>query len=139
MNVLSLRCVALSAVLLALFAGCGPPRLTRFTLTGTVTFRDKPVPSGEISLEPDSDRGNRGPAALVEIVDGRFRTPAGKGHVGGPHVMRIVGFNSSAIATDGSGKDRILFPQCVLHVDLPRGNSTEAFVVPEPSPGNNGR
>lgn len=68
----------------------GPPR---FAVSGQVTFDGKPVPAGRITLEPDTAAGNSGPAGYGNIVAGRFTTYPRMGAVGGPHIVRICGFD----------------------------------------------
>ena len=115
-------------------AGCGPRGRTRYSLEGNVTFQGQPVPGGEVILQPDSAKGNRGPGAYCDIVNGRFSTPPGKGHVGGPHRLRIMGFEYSTDAATGDRIGRELFPIYDLELDLPRASSVQEFVVPAPTP-----
>lgn len=107
-------------------AGCSRPGPTRFRLEGTVSFKGKPVPAGRLMLAPDGTQGNRGPAAYAEIVDGRFTTVKGKGHVGGPHVVEIQGFQ----ALRGTDMPSSLFPTHETVVDLPRADSSWEYAVP---------
>ena len=85
-------------------------------------------------LQPDAAKGNRGPGAYSDIANGRFSTPPGKGHVGGPHRLRIMGFEYSTDTATGDLVGRQLFPIYDLELDLPRANSVQEFVVPEPQP-----
>jgi hypothetical protein len=115
-------------VLLA--AGCGPRGLARYSLEGTVTFDGKPVPGGQVILEPDFAAGNRGPGAYCDITDGRFTTPPGRGHLGGPHRLRIMGFVFSTDTSTGDSTGTPLFPPYDIRLDLPRANARQDFVVP---------
>lgn len=108
--------------------GCGgsaPTGPARFDLSGKVTFDGKPVPSGRIDFEPDSEQQNSGPAGFAEIKNGSFSTSgSGKGTVGGPHIVRIQGF-------DGAGAERKpLFQEYSLKESLPKSASTKDFSVP---------
>src|SRR5689334_24564800 len=77
-------------LLLALLAGCGGQKV--YSVSGTVTFQGKPVPTGQIVFEPDASAGNAGQAAFAKIKDGRHDTRLeGQGTLGGPHLVRIHG------------------------------------------------
>lgn len=102
--------------------GCGGrgDATKRFDLSGSVTFDGKAVPAGTILFEPDSSKGNKGPAGFAKIADGRFDTAAGgKGTIGGPHVVRITGSDEAT-----------LFSDYVTQADLPKEKSTKDFEVP---------
>ncbi|MEI6239930.1 MAG: hypothetical protein WCR51_06050 [Planctomycetia bacterium] len=130
------RCVAGMVSWLALCAamvavpGCKGKSVDRYGLSGSVAFRGEPVPCGRVTFEPDAERGNAGPGTSAFIVDGRFSTIAGKGHCGGPHVIRILGFRRPDASDEGAGRE--LFAEHVVRVDLPRGDSQREFVVPDP-------
>lgn len=75
-------------------SGCQQRDEGRYRFSGTVTYHGAPVPIGSIMLEPDSSKGNSGPAGSAAITDGKFDSSAhGSGFVGGPHVVTIQGFN----------------------------------------------
>lgn len=113
------RFITLSIALgLIALAGC---MKQQSELSGTVTFKGRPVPSGEIVLTPDESRGNRGPGVLVMIQDGKFRTPAQRGHWGGAYLATITGYKG----TDA------LFSDYAMSIDLPENDSTYDFVVPD--------
>jgi hypothetical protein len=105
------------AVGLAAAAGCGR---SQGQLSGTVTFKGKPVESGEILLTPDDGRGNRGPGVMAEIKDGAFRTPPQRGHWGGAYLARVTGYQ---------GREA-LFSSYEMKIDLPEGDATYDFAVP---------
>jgi hypothetical protein len=110
--------------------GCGRPRRARYTLSGNVVHHNKPVAAGRVVLEPDGSRDNRGPAAYAVIIDGRFETPPGMGHVGGPHRVVIQGFTMPAAGPGVEVMPKQLFSEYVTAIDLPTKNSTQEFVVP---------
>ncbi len=118
--------VLLIACCLSVAVGCSRPGPTRFSLTGTVSFKGNPVPAGRVVLVPDGDQGNRGPAAYAQIVDGHFATEMRKGHVGGPHLVEIQGFDTTA----GTEPPPSLFPVHEMVVDLPQADSTIDFDIP---------
>lgn len=119
---------ALCAVIVAV-PGCRNSRsVDRYSLAGSVTFRGEPVPSGRVTFEPDVELGNGGPGSSAFIFDGRFSTAAGKGHCGGPHVIRILGFDKGKDSDEGTG--HALFAEHIVRLDLPHGDSQQEFVVP---------
>src|SRR5262245_10803606 len=83
--------IHLAALGIVVLAGCGGERT--YELSGSVTFKGKPVPTGQIMLEPDASAGNKGPAAFAKIKDGHYDTRIleGRGTVGGPHIVQIQG------------------------------------------------
>ena len=96
---------------------------------GTVKFDGKPVPAGRVYFSPDFKKGNDGPQGFADIKDGAFDTRKdGKGHPGGPMVIRIEGF-------DGKSPDPLLVgsPIFVPHEfnrDLPKSAGEQDFDVP---------
>lgn len=136
------------AVLLSagiLFAsGCGDT--TDYSVSGKVTFKGQPVKKGFISFEPDGEKGNKGPGGGAPIVDGNYSTPRGKGMVGGPYLVKIIGFDG--VPTSQSGEElpdgKALFPIYQVEVDFPKQNTNQDFdvpadaVKPKPKPGKSG-
>ena len=120
--------------LLGLAVGCGdnsegPPRVQ---VWGTVTYAGQPVSKGFVTFSPDASQGNNGPGSGAAIVDGQFVTPAGKGVVGGPHVIRIVGYDGVPATEQGEelpdGKS--LFTPYETVLDLPAEPSEQNFEIP---------
>lgn len=113
-----------------LLYGCGRPAgPATYELSGQATFDGQPISFGSILLEPDAELGNSGPGSVADISDGSYNTRAGKGHVGGPHVVTII-------ATDGTQPenpdvDNSLFPPYQIKLDLPKENSNHDFDVPK--------
>jgi len=106
------------AIILVALAGCSKKQ---GQLSGTVTFKGKPVGNGEIVLTPDNSRGNRGPGVFVEIKDGTFRTPTQRGHWGGAYLATVTGYK---------GREA-LFSSLEMQIDLPEGDTTYDLVVPD--------
>jgi hypothetical protein len=123
-------------ILVVLFAvvlsGCGGAKV--YHLSGTITFKGKPVPTGQIVFEPDASAGNHGGAAFAKIKDGHYDTRIdGSGTVGGPHLVTIHG-------RDGIPRGELLnglplFRDYNTKVDLPKASGEQNFEVPA---GNRG-
>jgi hypothetical protein len=70
---------------------------------------------GSIEFVPDSNAGNRGPAAYGEIVDGRYSTRAGKGIVGGPYLLTVTGYDGVATIDEDEGENPRGMPLFAAH------------------------
>jgi hypothetical protein len=121
------------AAIAVLAAGCGPKGVDRYDLTGAVTFRGQPVPKGYLIFQPDTAKQNRGPGSKAGLFNGRYETMAGQGHVGGPHIVSIVGtdgieFDQGNGIMNPMGKP--LFPEYTVEVDLPKESGSFDFEVP---------
>jgi len=118
-------------VILTCALGCSSGSdLTTYPISGTVRFGEQPIPNGSITLIPDSQQGNSGAAVSMDIVDGKFSSAsADRGHIGGPHLVRIVGLDGQG---DGDlfPNGQMLFPDYETTVDLPQQETTQDFVVP---------
>ena len=114
--------------------GCGGsdgPK--RYDLSGTVTFDGKPIPAGSIIFQPNASAGNSGPQGAAEIRDGKYDTSAnGKGMIGGPHIVRITGFDG--IAETEMDIVKPLFAEYQIEVDLPEESGAKDFEVPGDAP-----
>jgi hypothetical protein len=112
-----------------LLAGCsrGP---TRYDVSGAVTYQGRPLPAGVIFFTPDIRRGNDGPQGYAIIKEGRYDTtdPGGKGVFGGPHTVRIEGFDGKPGNELPLGKP--LFTDYQTDVDFPKGEAKQDFDVP---------
>jgi len=101
-------------------------------VSGMVTFNGKPVPKGFISFSPDTAKGNTGPGGGAEIVEGKYRTKAGKGVMSGAYKVRIVGY--SGVPTNEHGEEILdgppLFTPYEVEVDFPAENTKKDFEVP---------
>jgi hypothetical protein len=117
--------MALSLSMLGCSCESGPQR---YQLSGKVLHDGKPVPVGEVSLQPDSSQGNSGPACIALIKEGHYKTEADKGIVGGPYLVRIAGFDGVPVGDSTQGRE--MFPSYETKVDLPKETSTHDFEVP---------
>lgn len=117
------------ALACTLLAGCnrGP---TRYEVSGTVTYQNKPLPAGVIFFTPDIRRGNDGPQGYAIIKEGHYATtdPGGKGMLGGAYTVRIEGFDGKPGNELPLGKP--LFTDYQTDVDFPKGETTQDFDVP---------
>lgn len=114
-------------------AGCGGSEgPTTYQLSGRVTYAGQPVPIGTITLSPDVSKGNRGPGSAAGIVDGRFATELGKGHVGGAYVLQVSGYDGVPVE-GGEGIDTMgsaLFSMHEVQVELPQADAEQNIEVP---------
>ena len=116
--------------------GCRPAAKgpARHAVSGRITFGGDPVPVGTIAFEPDASAGNDGPAGYGDIKDGQYVTQGRFGAVGGPHIVRIEGFDPPDPANIDAAP-RPLFREYTMKVDLPSEPSKQDFDVPKkPSP-----
>jgi hypothetical protein len=111
------------------FAGCSSGERI-YELSGAVTFNGKPVPAGAIIFEPDTSAGNNGGSGFAKIKDGHYDTRIldGRGVVGGPHLVRIMGLDGVPRSELPNGIS--LFQDYNITVDLPKANGTKDFDVP---------
>jgi hypothetical protein len=126
--------VCLVAVL-GVVVGCSKEAKTG-QLSGTVTFKGKPVPAGYISFMPDATAGNKGPIKLALIKDGAYNTALEEdpGIFPGANVIQIAGFDGKKLPYYPQGKQ--IFNPYELREILPEGTSTKDFTVP-PAAANN--
>lgn len=106
--------------------GCGPGGPKRYQISGNVTFEGAPLAVGQISFEPEAQGTGGG---FAPIFDGKFDTTVdGRGHLGGKHQVRIVGF----FVTNGdpNGSVDSLFKPYDQNLDLPKHTSQMDFEVP---------
>lgn len=108
----------------------GPPR---YDVSGTVTYEGKPVLKGFIYFSPDTEQGNKGPGGGAPIDQGRFKTGQSKGVVGGPHVVRVVGYDGVATVVEGEqlADGKPLFTPYITSIDFPKKDHSVEIVVPK--------
>jgi len=111
-----------------LLFGCGPSTST-IHIHGVVTYDGRPIPTGTIYFEPDMKAGNSGPGSLAIITNSKYDTSAALGVVGGPHVIRIEGYDGIAHGDNLDGKP--LFPAYETTAELPTRTSAIDFDVPK--------
>ncbi len=113
--------------------GCGVEQ--RYHLSGNVTYNGAPVPLGYLIFEPDTTKGNSGGPGICKIENGKYdtRNEDGTGVLGGPHVVRIRGYDASATGK-GSGAKEVampgaLFTEYTVSEDLLKKDGTKDFNV----------
>jgi hypothetical protein len=125
--------VGLAALCILATAGCGSDGPRRYEISGTVTYDGQPVPKGFITILPDDSKGNDGPGGGAPIENGVYCTPAGKGIVGGPHLVRIVGYDGVPISMAGEEipEGKLLFPAYETTIDFPKQATEQNFDIPK--------
>ena len=103
--------------------------VTRFDVSGTVTFGGAPVRVGTITFVPT--QGNVGPGGSAAIRDGVYDTAASRtGPTAGPHVAIITGFDGKSAPGLEGQEGVMLFHEYKEDVDLPKEKAVRAFEVP---------
>jgi hypothetical protein len=126
----SRKTAILAAALVLPLASCSSEPSGRFDLSGTVTFKNQPVPAGLVAINPDFSKGNDGPQGLAEIKDGRFDTRSlDKGAPSGAVILVIDGFDGVAQPESPYGK--LLFSGYKLSLDLPKEATEQNIQVPD--------
>jgi hypothetical protein len=126
---------SVAPLLLLALASCSDRSSGRVDVWGTVQFKNRPVPSGLIIINPDLSKGNDGPQGLAEIREGRFDTRRlDKGAPSGPVVFVIDGFDGQPQGDAPNGKP--LFIGYKMQLDLPKRASEKNFDVPDSAGAN---
>jgi hypothetical protein len=118
------------------FVGCGQSGPQRYRLQGKITYGGQPVPAGTIVFEPDATKSNDGPQGIAPIEKGVFDTAfkGGRGTVGGPHRVTIMGCDGTNIS-EVSPQGKNLFEPYFTTADFPRTASSVDFDVPSSAGG----
>ncbi|UUO09183.1 hypothetical protein M4951_12900 [Blastopirellula sp. J2-11] len=122
-----------TAVLLFFMAGCSASVDGRYAVNGHVSYKGKPVPSGEVSFEPDTAKGEHGQASLGRITNGKYEIPAEYGVRPAAYIARVTGYTSLSqdeTAEPTGGPVRELFPVYITETVFPEKNSTFDIAVP---------
>jgi hypothetical protein len=108
--------------------GCQERGPTRVRVTGSVTYEGKPVPYGNITFEPDTDKGNHGPQGFAKIQDGKYDSDiAGTGPSPGPQTVVIEGYPE--LGRERPGQGRLIFNFRTTW-DLPVEDTSRDFEIP---------
>ena len=139
-NCLSRSLLPVAFCVLLASLGCGGHGgAERFEVSGAVTYDGQPVPVGSIVFLPDTTKGNSGPAGSAYIEDGRYDTrEGGKGIVGGPHLVQIMGYDGVAVGEEIPACSP-LFPRYETAVDFPKEDTIRDFDCSGPKPSATSR
>ncbi|MCA9247985.1 MAG: hypothetical protein KDA42_12740 [Planctomycetales bacterium] len=126
--------LAILIVVGAALAGCGGSEgPERFELEGDVSFNGRPVPGGRLQFVPDTQHGGSGPAGFAVIENGHYDTRReGRGTVGGPHYVRIDGFDGNADPDNELPGGRPMFGRRTS-AEIPRQHAQIDFSIPAES------
>ncbi len=114
---------------LILLAGCdSSPPLAQ--ISGTVTFKGKPIPAGNLTFTPDVNASG-GKQRMLTVVDGKFDSAKEKepGILPGQYDVTIAGYDGVRIKMFFQGK-QIFNAVHEMHT-IPPGTSTKDFAVPD--------
>lgn len=123
--------VAGMVTVIGFLCGCGGERggPTRYPVSGSVRYGDEPLAAGTVQFIPDGSKGNQGPGTSAAVSGGRYATAPGQGTIGGPHLVRVMGYDSGP-ADSGEAAPVPLFANYEESVDLPAESTTHDIVVP---------
>src|SRR5262249_4573743 len=123
------RSAGMLVLLGLLVAGCGRSGPPRYELSGPGAYAGKPLPAGVIFFDPAVRGAKDGPRGFATVREGGYDPgQKGKGSVGGPHRVRIQGFDGQPGPELPLGQP--LFPEYQTDHDLPKENSTRDFEIP---------
>lgn len=119
----------LAMVAVLLLAGCeSKPATTE--ISGTVTFKGKPIPAGDVAFTPDVSIPN-GQMQMYMVKDGKYSsadTPD-SGLLPGKYKVRIAGYDGKHVPMFFSGKQ--IFNAIEREIVVTEGSMTQDFVVPD--------
>ena len=134
--------VGLLVLSVAIGCGGGPAGPPRYDVSGSVTYDGKPLPVGHIMFQPDTNKGNSGPATTIRIVDGEFNSQSsGTGVVAGEHRVYISGYDGVADVANELPDGMPLFRRYEQQLSIEESNSGLQFDVPKganEAPSNKG-
>jgi hypothetical protein len=116
----------------ATLVGCKKSSVDRLVVTGTVTWKGKPIPEGCIFFDPDVKKGNRGPQGSALIKDGKFDTrfERSRGCVKGPHIAAVHAFDG--VSNDKSKSvGKRMFAAYSLALEIPAEGGELNIIVPD--------
>ncbi len=124
--------VGVLAFALPALTGCSGG-LDLYPVSGTVTYKGKPVPAGVVWFDPDVTTGSAAPQGFAYIKDGAFDSAAnGRGVAGGTYLVRVEGFDGKPGNELPLGKP--LFATFEQKTDFPKARSELALAVPPGRP-----
>ncbi len=99
-------------------------------VSGTVTFKGKPIPAGNVMFTPDVNLSG-GQIRMFNVKDGAYdstKDPS-PGLLPGKYEVTIQGYDGKQIPNFFQGKQ--IFNAVTESYEVPAGNSTKDFVVPD--------
>lgn len=100
------------------------------SISGKVTYKDKPLPYGSVIFEPDTKERNAGAQGFAEIENGLFDTSKkGRGVLGGAYNVYISGQAQKGDPAKGIIPPP-LFRDFQVKINLPKEPSTQNFNIP---------
>ena len=114
---------------LCLLAGCdSEPPLAQ--ISGTVTFKGKPIPAGNVTFTPDVETSG-GKLRMFTVTDGKFDSSKEQdpGLMPGKYEVTIAGYDGIRIPMFYNGKQ--IFNAVQEKMEVPPGKSTRDFTVPD--------
>jgi hypothetical protein len=117
-------CFLLAALLLS---GCSK-HADPIHVSGTVTFRGKPVRGGVVVIHPEVAKGNQGERGYAVIKDGKFDTRLDNGKGASPGSVKVV-----VGAEENSNSEmeyKPLFPPYRFETEVSPTNATFDIKVP---------
>lgn len=124
-SVLGLLCWLVAVV------GCGSGEIPRYHISGTVTYKGKPLSKGTITFVPTEQSVQPG---FANIIAGKYDTAQdGVGHIAGPQTVTITGDAGGDVKPDSFQADsyvgKPMFPTFETKAHLPKQRSTKDFAV----------
>ena len=118
-------------LIISVVSGCGPRGPKRYTLSGAVTYKGKPVADGMIHFTPDSTQGNKGPQGYAIIKDGHYLCRGAEGVLPGPMFAELSGFAEANPGTEVDPR-KPLFTGQITAFEMPAHEHTMDFELPLP-------
>lgn len=131
----SLRgCRLLAAICISSIIGCSGTSIPmRFPISGNATFNGQPIPTGTVSFEPNDPTGNQTAHCSGKITHGKYSIAGDVGHIGGPYIVYVNGFDGDAESTGGESElGRGLFPTYSAKKTLPQAAAIWDLDIPQP-------
>lgn len=120
----------LGLLVLCCAVGCGPKGPKRYEHWGSVTFRGKPIPAGQVIFDPQLP-GPDGPQGMAVIKDGQFdtRQMEDRGPGAGKYILRI--YAADGIEAPEAPVGKMMFTsEILIPIELPEADSEVNIVIP---------
>jgi hypothetical protein len=125
-------------ILLVTATGCGSRGPARYDISGTITFRGKPVPAGSIMFIPTGAAAGEQPVGFCTFREGEFESKVGRSPGTGSYRAVITGCDGVAYETrlgdiiEEHPLGKNIFVGHVVELDLPARHGSEfEIVVPD--------